>query len=56
MSEILGNFIAHGFNITHFDEYTHDISGSEEFLSKQENRPSMCLSLLIINTQYREQL
>jgi len=28
MSEILGNFIAHGFNITHFNEYAHDISGS----------------------------
>ena len=56
MPEVLGNFIVHGFNITHFVEYSHDISGGGEFLSKQENRPSMCLSLLIINTKYREQL
>jgi len=34
MSEILGNFIAHGFNITHFNEYAHDISGSGGFFVK----------------------
>ena len=54
MSEILGNFIAHGSNITHFDEYAHDISGSGEYLSKQENRPLMFFSLIAKNTQYRE--
>jgi len=56
MSEILGNFIAHGFNITHFDEYSHDITGGGEFLSKQEKRPPMSFSLIVKNTQYREQL
>lgn len=56
MSEILGIFIAHGFNIIHFDEYSHDITGGGEFLSKQENRPPMCFSLKVKNTQYREQL
>ena len=56
MSEILGNFIAHGFNTTHFDEYSHDITGGGEFLLKQEKRPPMCFSLIVKNTQYREQL
>jgi ubiquinone/menaquinone biosynthesis C-methylase UbiE len=46
MSEILENVINHGFNITHFDEYAHDISGGGEFLSKKENRPPMCFSLI----------
>jgi hypothetical protein len=54
MSEILGNFIVHGFNITHFLEYSYDISGGGEFLSKQENRPPMCFSLTAKKTQYRE--
>jgi hypothetical protein len=54
MSEILGNFIAHGFNTTHFDEYSHDITGGGEFLSKQENSPPMCFSLIAKNIQYRE--
>ena len=56
MSEILGSFIAHGFNITHFDEYSHGITGGGEFLSKQEKRPPMSFSLILKNTQYREQL
>ena len=57
MSEILGNFIAHGSNITHFDEYAHDISGSGGFFVKtKKNRPSMCFSLIVKNIQYREQL
>jgi hypothetical protein len=56
MSEILGSFIAHGFNITHFDEYSYGITGGGEFLSKQEKRPPMSFSLIVKNTQYREQL
>ena len=40
MSEILGNFIAQGFNIIYFDEYAHDISGVVVVLVlNQENRP-----------------
>ena len=35
-----------GFNISHFDEYAHDISGMGEFLSTKENRPPMCFSLI----------
>jgi hypothetical protein len=54
MSEILGSFIAHGFNITHFDEYSHGITGGGEFLSKQEKRPPMSFSLTAKKTQYRE--
>ena len=54
MSEILGNFIAHGFNINHFDEYAHDISNRAAFLSEQENRPPMSFSLIAKNTQYRK--
>jgi len=46
MSEIFKNLINHGFHITHFDEYAHDISGGGEFLSTQENRPPMCFSLI----------
>ena len=46
MSEIFENVINHGFHITHFDEYAHDISGGGEFLSAQENRPPMCFSLI----------
>jgi len=46
MSEIFENVINHGFHITHFDEYAHDISGGGEFLSTQENRPPMCFSLI----------
>ena len=49
MSEILGNFIEQGFNIIHFDEYAHDISGVGEFLAEQENRPPMCSSLIAKN-------
>jgi len=50
MSEILGNFIAQGFNIIYFDEYAHDIFGVGEFLVQQENHPPMCFSLLAKNT------
>ena len=46
LSEILGSLIAHGFNITHFDEYAHDISNRAAFLSEQESRPPMCFSLI----------
>jgi ubiquinone/menaquinone biosynthesis C-methylase UbiE len=46
LSEILGGLIAHGFNITHFDEYAHDISNRAAFLSEQESRPPMCFSLI----------
>ena len=34
------------FNITHFDEYAHDISNRAAFLSEQDNRPPMCFSLI----------
>jgi len=50
LSEILGSLIAHGFNITHFDEYAHDISNRAAFLSEQENRPPMCFSLIAKKT------
>ena len=46
MSEIFENIINHGFNISHFDEYAHDISGMGGFLSTKENRPPMCFSLI----------
>ncbi len=46
LSEILGSLIEHGFNITHFDEYAHDISNRAAFLSEQESRPPMCFSLI----------
>jgi len=46
MSEIFENIINHGFNISHFDEYAHDISGMGEFLSTKENRPPMCFSII----------
>jgi len=50
LSEILGSFIEHGFNITHFDEYAHDISNRAAFLSEQENRPPMSFSLIAKKT------
>jgi hypothetical protein len=46
LSEILGSLIEHGFNITHFDEYAHDISNRAAFLSEKENRPPMSFSLI----------
>ena len=46
LSEILGSLIKHGFNINHFAEYAHDISGRGEFLASQEKRPPMCFSLI----------
>ena len=47
LSEILGSLITHGFNITHFDEYAHDISNRAAFLSEQESRPPLCFSLIV---------
>jgi ubiquinone/menaquinone biosynthesis C-methylase UbiE len=46
LAEILGGLIQCGFNITHFDEYAHDISNRAAFLSEQESRPPLCFSMI----------
>ena len=46
LADIFESMISHDFNITHFDEYAHDISNRAAFLSAQDNRPPMCFSLI----------
>jgi hypothetical protein len=46
LADIFESMISNDFNITHFDEYAHDISNRAAFLSAQDNRPPMCFSLI----------
>ena len=46
LGDILGQCIKQGLNITHFEEYRHDISNEGAFLEQQEHCPPLCFSLV----------
>ncbi|MCS5591483.1 MAG: class I SAM-dependent methyltransferase [Gammaproteobacteria bacterium] len=46
LADIFESMMSNDFNITHFDEYAHDISNRAAFLSAQDNRPPVCFSLI----------
>jgi len=46
LADILGQCIKLGLNITHFEEYRHDISGEGAFLANNPHCPPLCFSLI----------
>jgi len=46
LADILGQCIKLGLNITHFEEYRHDISGEGAFLANNLHCPPLCFSLI----------
>jgi len=46
LGDLLGQCITHGLNISHFEEYRHDISNVGSFLAKSEHCPPLCFSLI----------
>ena len=46
LGDILGQCIKQELNISHFEEYRHDISNVGAFLEKQDHCPPLCFSLI----------